>query len=129
MRSNRRTAVFVVPRNRAEGIADGTVTTILSKRPFVKIGVPFFIMPIDSMETDLYIRLGTKRVISGGVGTADGTGLSQNEFEDYRGNRPVYAYDIREVVRLDEPVPLSRFGIPAPRPFTYSTLTLEEVLS
>lgn len=129
MRSNRRTAVFVVPRNRAEGIADGTVTIILSKRPFVKTSMPIFIMPIDSMEADLYIRLGTKRVISGGVGTADGTGLSQDEFEDYRRSRPVYAYDIREVVSLDEPVPLSRFGMPAPRPFSYSTLTLEEVLS
>lgn len=128
--SNRRSAVLLVTQERARGIADGTVTTILSKRAFRKIGMPVFIMAGEPPVTDLYIRLGTGRTVTGGnMWGVDGTGLSAKELDSLFRRGPVQCYPIEGAVRLDHPVPLSRFEVPRPRPFSYSEVTLEEVLS
>ena len=128
--SNRRSALLKVPVNRAEGMADGTITTFLSRRSMVKIGIPVFVFPNGGGESRLYIRLGTRRVIKRGDECArTNTGLSQKELDAIFSRKTVYGYDILEANVLEHPVSRADFDVESELQFIYSEVTLEEVLS
>ena len=128
--SNRRSAILSVPPDRAAGSAEREITAIVTRRSFVKVGMPVFIIPKGSAPIPLYVRLGSRDVIApSDLSVRRRSGLSEKEFGELFRRGTVYSYDIAESVRLENPVPLSRFGIPCPRPFTYSQVPLEEVLS
>ena len=128
--ANRRTAIMVVPPERAKGIADGTVDMILSRRDFTKVGMPFFIITKESMSATLYLKLGDRIILNYlDYDRARNSGLTPEEFREWCKKGEIYAYPIRELVRLDDPIPLSRFNIGTPHNFAYSEVTLKEVLS
>ena len=128
--SNRRTAIMLAPDGIVRGIADGTLTSIVSKRCLVKMGMPVFIAARGSAVAGMYISLGRRELVNGGeyrISKESGHPVEELLGSCRRGS--VYAYTIADRVVLDEPVPISRFGVSAPRPFTYSEVSLEEVLS
>ena len=126
----RRSALLSVPRERADGIADGSITVLLSRRCLVKTRIPVFIFPRGSPTADSYIRLGNRRVVDrADVLTVSGSGLSREELDVLFRRRTVYSYDIVEYTSLEHPVSVKDFDVPEPRPFVYSEVPLEEVLA